>query len=68
MGKRDTDRAERLLEQIRPVLLKILDNAPVGGDGRCKPFFISQGRMYCIRQKQEGWTYVQKHSSNKNLH
>jgi len=28
MGKRDTDRAERLLEQIGPVLLEILDNAP----------------------------------------
>ena len=30
MGKRDggVDRAERLLEQIGPVLLEILDNAP----------------------------------------
>jgi len=28
MWKSDTDRAERLLEQIGPVLLKILDNAP----------------------------------------
>jgi len=33
MGKGDTgrDRAERLLEQIRPVLLKILQNAPSYG-------------------------------------